>query len=50
MILTQAAEVKWQCANITDPFFEWTKYARYVTVYDTGRSSFAGLFKKNIGA
>ncbi len=34
------------------PILEWTKYARlalHVTVYDTGRSSFAGPFKKNGG-
>ncbi len=34
------------------PILEWTKYARlalHVTVYDTGRSSFAGPFKKKWG-
>ncbi len=34
------------------PILEWTKYARlvlHVTLYDTGRSSFPGPYKKNWG-
>ncbi len=46
MILTKAAEVKWQCANITRPILEWTKYARLVLHVTLYVQAFAGPLKK----